>query len=91
MHVFFKASQPSHAHDESIFPYEYPYHTYMCLYSIPRVHKRREGVRVCNFDLFGNTQNLPRVLVVEAFLRMCFACSTITHLLSKALGMAGSL
>ena len=57
-----------------------------------RAHKRKEGVRACNFDLFGNTQNLPRVtklVVAEAFLRMRYACSTITHLLSKAVWMAG--
>ena len=30
-----------------------------------RAHKRREGVRACNFDQFGNTQNLPRVLKIE--------------------------
>ncbi len=31
------------------------------------MHKRREGVRACNFDLFGNTQNLPRVLKIECY------------------------
>ena len=42
------------------------------------IHKRKEGVRACNFDLLGNTESPActknRVLVVaEAFLRMRYA------------------
>ena len=48
---------------------------YTHIYMYTRAHKRREGVRACNFDLFGNTQSpvctKNRVLVVgEAFLRL---------------------
>ena len=45
-------------------------------YATSRAHRQREGVRVCNLDLFGNTHNLLHVtknrvlVVVEAFLRM---------------------
>ena len=31
-----------------------------------RAHKRREGVRACNFDLFGNTQNHLCVLKIDS-------------------------
>ena len=52
-----------------VYKYMYMYiHVYKYMYT--RAHKRREGVRACNFD---STQNLPRVtknrvlVVAEAF------------------------